>query len=108
METEPIMKTDFEGDTLPEPTIEQDTIQQPSDKNSMPLIAGILLLLAGVFALLSWISVITFDISLIDISQYQQFDTTITEEQIRGFLVICGIIGCVLSVFPLLGGILSL
>ena len=86
----------------------QDPFKQSSNKSSMPMIAGILLIIAGVLALLSWISVITMDVSMIDMSVLQELDPTITLEQVQELLVICGTIGCILAVIPILGGILAL
>ncbi len=114
METENIPKDEFRGgNKIPESNIEQEPFQQPSKKRSMPTIAGILLILAGVIALLSWISAtIAIDISTIEsagiLSLFQETDPTITAEQAKELLTVCGIIGCILSVFPILGGILSL
>jgi len=80
----------------------------PAQKSSKPLIAGILLMIAGVLALVSWISVITMDVSMIDMSVLQELDPTITPERIQEILVICGTIGCILAIIPILGGILAL
>ena len=86
----------------------QDPLQKNLSKSSFPTIAGILLIIAGVLALISWISVITMDVSMIDVSVFQELDSTITLEQIQEILVICGTIGCILSIIPILGGILAL
>jgi len=71
-------------------------------------IAGILLIVAGALAIISWISVITIDIEMIDISLFQMIDSSMTAEKAKDFSVICGTIGCILSAFPILGGIVSL
>jgi hypothetical protein len=77
-----------------------------------PTIAGFLLIIAGIFAIIFWIQFLTLDAatleSIIDISQFQQIDPSITNEQIIGFLNTCSIIGCIISFFPILGGILAL
>lgn len=106
------LKTSIED----EKQLEQDDIkyplQHPSNKSSMITIAGILLIIAGIFAIIFWIQFLTLDAanleSIIDISQFQQIDPSITNEQIIGFLNTCAIIGCIISFFPILGGILAL
>ena len=86
--------------------------QQQVKKSSMPMIAGILLIIAGIIAILFWIQFLTIDAatleSLIDISQFEGLDPSINTEQIVGFLNTCAIIGCIIAIFPILGGILSL
>ena len=75
------------------------------------MIAGILLLIAGLLGIYTWGSTAVFDISTIDstvIEQFQQSGVEITIEQIQDILGICAIIGIILSIFPLLGGILSI
>jgi magnesium-transporting ATPase (P-type) len=88
-------------------TVEQEPFQQQLEITNKPNIAGILLIIAGILAIVSWVSVITMDFSMIDITQLQEIDPTITEERVRELMTLCGIIMCILSVFPLLGGILS-
>lgn len=106
---ESILMDDFGGgNKMPDPNIGQDPFKQSSNKSSTPMIAGILLIIAGVLALLSWVSVIMIDVSIIDISMLQEVDPTITPEQIKNLLVTCGTIGCILAIFPILGGILAL
>ena len=79
---------------------------KPVAPNSKPLIAGILLILAGLFGLLTWASVfMVTDFSMIDPSLLPQ---EITIEQIQQILQTCSIVGIVLSLFPLFGGILSI
>jgi hypothetical protein len=80
--------------------------KQPATPNSKPLIAGILLMLAGLFGLLTWASVfMVTDFSIIDPSM---LPPEITLEQIQQILQTCSIIGIVLSLLPILGGILSI
>jgi predicted neutral ceramidase superfamily lipid hydrolase len=85
--------------------------QQSSNKNSYPLIAGILLIIAGILGIFNWSQVFLLDVttlgSFFDISQIQEFYPQITYDQILGFLQTCAIIGIIISVFPILGGILS-
>lgn len=97
---------------IPEKTDLDYLSTKPSKStSSYPLIAGILLIIAGIISIMLWIPVITMDISLIenvvDISQFQQIDPSFTVEDIKGFMTTCAIIGMVISVFPILGGILS-
>ena len=86
--------------------------QQPSNKNSYPLIAGLLLIIAGILGIINWIQTFSLDAttlgSLFDISQIQEIYPQITYEQILGFLQTCAIIGIIISVFPILGGLLAI
>ncbi len=84
--------------------IETDSLKQQPTGSSMPTIAGLLLILAGILGLFSWVSSL-----LIDPTQLvpQVTEMPITPEQLRSFLQICSVIGCILSVFTLLGGILA-
>ena len=76
MVTEKLSTNDFGGDKMLEQNTVKDQFQQPSNKSSKPLIAGILLMIAGALALVSWISVITMDVSMIDMSVLQELDPT--------------------------------
>jgi hypothetical protein len=79
--------------------------------SNKPLIAGILLIIAGLLGIYTWASTAIFDISTIDpavLEQLQQSGVEITIEQIQDILGICSIIGVILSIFPLLGGVLSI
>ena len=86
--------------------------QQPSNKNSYPLIAGIMLIIAGILGIINWIQTFSLDVttlgSLFDIDQIQEIYPQITYEQILGFLQTCALIGIILSVFPILGGLLAI
>lgn len=98
---------------IPFPNNEQEATPQSINKSSLPLVAGILLIMSGVFALLLWISVVfTVDVALIesavDLSQLQEIDPSWTAEKIKDFLVLCGATLSILALFPILGGILSL
>jgi hypothetical protein len=91
----------------------QDFSQQKNiSKYSKITIAGILLIIAGIFTLIMWIPLFTIDIqtieSYIDIAQFQSISPNITVEDIKDIFVLCGVIGCVLSIFCILGGILAL
>jgi hypothetical protein len=83
------------------------TINKPTD--SKPLIAGILLIIAGIMAILTWLLAFSVDIStILDQSMFQEQNITITTEQLQSMVSICASIGVILSIFPLLGGILSI
>lgn len=88
--------------------MEQYPFQKSLKKGSKTTIAGILLIVAGLLAIMSWISIIIIDVSMIDTSLFQGVDPTITAEKVKDFYAICGTIGCILSVFPILGGIVTL
>jgi len=69
-----------------------------------PMIAGILLILAGLIGLITWVSSLLIDVNTIDpsiLEQLQQSGIEITVEQIETFLSICATIGIILSIFPL-------
>jgi len=97
-------------------TLEQENIKYPfqqiSNKSTIPMIAGIILLIAGVFSIFFWIQIFSLDVttleSLIDISQFKQIDPSITPEKIIGFLDTCSIIGCIIAIFPILGALFAL
>jgi hypothetical protein len=90
----------------------QNLPEVPSKKSSFPKVAGILLIIAGLFALLNWIPFLFMDIQsieeIIQNTQLQQTIPTITAEQALDFLQACAIIFIIISIFPLLGGILSI
>ncbi|MCK5636854.1 MAG: hypothetical protein KAH91_05470, partial [Thermoplasmatales archaeon] len=80
---------------------------------SMPLIAGILLIVAGVFSLISFItSYLVLDLTTIEsmgfITQFQQIYPDMTPEQVLGFVKTCTIVFLIIAIFPILGGILAL
>jgi hypothetical protein len=83
---------------------EQD--QQPRQPSSKPLIAGILLIIAGLLGLFTWSSALAIDSSIIQ--NVLPADSPISVEQLQSFLTTCGIIGAVLSIFTLAGGIVAM
>jgi uncharacterized membrane protein len=88
---------------------EMDTTQEKKGKDdAKPLIAGILLFITGTMGILTWIVALSFDISMIDLSMIETQNVTITSSQLQSIIQTCAIIGIILSVFPLLGGILSI
>jgi hypothetical protein len=106
------LKTNTEDEIKPETDNIDSLPQQPPNKTSMPTVAGVLLIISGATALLFSIPIITIDVSMIEstgiLAQFQNVDSSITVEQIREFITICGTVIAVISVFPILGGILSL
>lgn len=94
-------------------SFQPDEIEK-QDQDSKSLIAGILLLIAGILGLLTWIGVLSFDMSVIDYSSLinqsmmQTQNVTITPTMIENMIQICATIGIILSIFPILGGILSI
>ncbi|MFE3846122.1 hypothetical protein ACFL1L_04610 [Thermoplasmatota archaeon] len=69
-----------------------------------PIIAGILLLIAGILGMYTWISASFYNI---DPTIIEQSGIDITIEQIESILGVCTVIGFIVSIFPILGGILS-
>jgi len=79
---------------------------QPVNKSSIPTIAGILLIIAGVVAILSWMPFVMGDDSLISFA-VENMNMNLSREQVGDAFVLCGSIGIILSVFTLLGGVLA-
>ena len=106
--------SDFE-DKMVEKNVIDDPFKQPSSKNSKPLIAGILLLIAGGFSLIMWLSLAAIDVSFIETfimpelgSMAPEYDSIVlSAESIKELFVVCGTVGFFLSVFAILGGIMS-
>jgi hypothetical protein len=84
----------------------QDQPQPPKQPSSKPLIAGIILILAGLLGLLTWASALALDISMIE--NVLPPESPITAEQLQSFLSTCAIIGAVLSIFTLASGIVAM
>jgi len=106
------LKTSYDDIKKPEQEELKNPLIQSSNNKSFPKIAGILLIIAGILALVYWIQFLLLDITIlesyIDIDQLQQLDPTITIEQIVEILNTCAVIECVISIFPILGGILAI
>lgn len=96
----------FENDLKPNPYFEENK------SSSKPLIAGILLIIACIISIIIWVPVMVIDVSMlesvVDISQMQEIDSSFTIQDFKNFMSTCALIGIVLSIFPLLGGILSI
>ena len=112
MQTDNELKTNTKEDLTHEQDVIKYQFQPPSNRSSIPMIAGIILLIAGVFSIFFWIQIFTLDVttleSVIDISQFKQIDPSITPEKIIAFLDTCAIIGCIIAVFPILGAFFAL
>jgi hypothetical protein len=83
----------------------QEQSQQPTNHSYMPLVAGILLIGAGLLGLFTWTSALALDSSMLQ--SVLPPDAPITIEQLQSILVTCGIIGCILSILALTGGIVA-
>lgn len=109
-------KTGFNSNLEEKKSPESDTVellsQQSTDRFSMPTIAGFILIIAGILAIFNWIQIFILDISTIesfvDINQIKEFYPSITYEQLLGLIHTCAIIGIVISIFPILGGLLAI
>jgi hypothetical protein len=82
------------------------------NKFSKPMIAGILLIIAGILAIINWIQIYSIDAStidsVIDISQLKDIDPSITTESLVNLLKNCAIVGFIISIFTILGGFISI
>lgn len=111
-----INKTRFNSNINEKKPIESDNVeplyQKPSNRFSIPSVAGFILIIAGIFAILNWVQIFLLDIttieSFIDINQIKEFYPSITYEQLLSFFHTCAIIGIVISIFPILGGLLAI
>lgn len=113
MEAKDLPEDDFKSGKTPEQITTQDiAFQQPLKKTSKPTIAGILLIAAGVIALLFWILAATTNESIINSamnapqSQFSKFN--LTRGQLGETLIICETVGGAIAVFSILAGVLSL
>lgn len=84
----------------------------PTHKLSKPMIAGVILIIAGLVSLALWAPVLMIDESSID--DLKQNDATFSDltddhssEEIRESYMICGTIGLIIAIFIILGGILA-
>ena len=90
----------------------QNLPEIPSKKNQYPKIAGILLILAGILSLIFWLQFYSIDVSYIDesgiLSQLKIYYPDITAEEVISIVRTIATIVIIVSIFPLLGGILSI
>jgi len=95
--------------TIPEGTSTYPNHQDKEGGSSLPLIAGLLLIIAGVIGVLTWVSVLFIDPSMIESVLNAQGQTLpITADQLQSILMIYSIIGIVLSIVELLGGVMAI
>lgn len=110
------IKTGSNSDVDEKKPIKSDFVepipQQPSNKFSITSIAGFILIIAGLLAIFNWIQIFLLDIttieSFVDINQIKEFYPSITYEQLLDFFNTCAIIGIVISIFPILGGLIAI
>jgi hypothetical protein len=79
-----------------------------NSKSNKPLIAGILLLIAGLLGIYTWVTASFFELDPSIIESLRQSGADFSIEQLESILSICSTIGLILSIFPILGGILSI
>ena len=91
---------------------ERELMESGSTKRqiSKPLIAGILLIIAGILGIVNGITVSFVDTLSIEeaLNQAMIQGQNISSQDIQNVLQICSIVFIVLSVFPILGGILAI
>jgi len=85
-----------------------------TEKNNLPMIAGILLIIGGIIALITWLSLTFTDPVAIE-EIVMQVSGSLSVENPADFadllyqwLVICGAAGIALSILVILGGILAI
>ena len=95
----------------------QENSSIPSSfKFSKSFIAGILLIIGGAISLLMWIGLATLDIAFIESTIIPEFESlpaeygslSINAESIKEVLVICGSLSFFISIFMILGGLMSI
>lgn len=87
-----------------------------SNNKLKSFIAGILLIIAGSISILMWIGLASLDIPFIESIILPEFQNIpreytivdISSDSIKELLIICGSIGFFLSIFTILGGIMSI
>lgn len=86
-------------------------IENPNLNNnriSLPFIAAILLILAGIFAIITWLSIAALDMSIVETLINTQDSMSISAESLKDSFVVCGALGFFFGVFIILGGIMVL
>ena len=90
------LKSNIDNIKQPEKDDLKNPLQQLTNNRSYPKIAGILLIIAGILALIYWIQFLLLDSTMlesnIDISQFQQLDPSLTIDRIVGILNTCSVI----------------
>ncbi len=84
-------------------------------KTNRLMIGGILLILAGILAIFGGVFLLTLnssDPALVTIIQMLEQTAGLTHEQaleqVQNIFLTCGIVECILSIFPILGGIAAI
>jgi hypothetical protein len=92
-----------------------DSYSQPTGKIGRLRMAGVLLILAGLLGLFGGAMMLTLDASDPSLAQTIQTIVTMTGvtheqalEQAQTVFTICGVMEIVLSIFPILGGVVAL
>ena len=92
-------------------SFKNETIKKPKQLTSKPIIAGIFLVLAGIIAILFWGSIVLSIGTILETmntpeikEMYPEIDEVFVQQELQ----VCGTIGIVLSIFPILGGIFAL
>jgi hypothetical protein len=96
--------------------VQEEVIDNPLQpykrKPSLPMIAGFLLIVAGVIAIVLWAQVITVDEAsleeVVNLEDFKQVNPNITITEVKEMIQTCAIIGIIISIFPILGGVLAL
>ncbi len=100
-------KIDKDSSSIEEVSSTQGESKPVSNK---PIIAGVLLIVAGILGLSTW-GLLLFGIQAINttvIQTLQEQGLNVTVEQISMMLNICATLGIIFSIFPLIGGVTSL
>jgi hypothetical protein len=112
MDQENKTEPQIENEKPIEPFNNNYSIKTPSGKTSFATIAGILLIVAGALAVVNWYTIFSLDETTLDsfvnISQFKQINQDITAEQVLSFFKTCAVVGFIISVFQILGGVLSI
>ena len=74
--------------------------------SSLPMIAGILLIIAGLSGLLTWSTFLAADASMFQ--NILPADSPITAQQVQSFLQTCSIFGLIFSALVFVGGIMAI
>jgi len=112
MEIKTEFESKFDNKKIPEADKIISPFQQSTNRSSFLKLAGFLLIIAGLLAIVNWIQIFSLEStsiqSFIDINQIREFNPNITYEQLLGLLQTCAIIGIIISVFPILAGLLAI
>lgn len=93
---------------MPEDDLQINPYAQENKTSPKIIIAGILLIIAGVLSIIMLIllNAMIFSNPEQFVSQFTEMYPDITTEQVLGFVNVCFSIAIVVSIFPILGGIL--